>query len=373
MTIAHEDAHNENVMPNVRATEVEMGGDLVLRTGGAYLRSESRVDGNDSLSVRAPFSDTVAGDKAYAPIATELQEQVTLQGDDSFDFVGTDKIVFFPARTEGALVQKYYAKAGTVAATAPVNFKIYRGESVGDIVPGNLFYEANLPPELWPANGQEFSFTIDEYAVDPYRGKDHLDFIAGSGTIAVYTSTQPFSAKFNASQTVPFTKVDQHTIDEDVILTAGQTRTPHQTVGVDTSGGSVPVNNPLIAGRAYMVNLTDVRHQDFKFVKDAPNGDYYEYLGRDGVLFDGNTSLSLTSNTANALVTPGIDIERAAGGNDISMGAAREFDGSNDGTVAFFTEGVLNTGDKVRLFMDCNKAAPSAVINYFFKTIRKVN
>lgn len=370
-TIPHEDAHEQNLMPEVNTTDLVLGGNLDLTTGGAYLEATSRVDGMGSLTPRTPFNDLNAADKCVIPYAGLLLIGDTIQPDDGFDFVGATKTVYFPERTEGALVQKYYVKGGTVNATSVVNFKVYRGTSAGDIIPANLRYEADLPASLWQGNGVEFSFGINEYGVAPYTNLKHLDFLTGESSIVVYTSSNNFSVKFNVSQTLPYLRADQHIITEREALDQFTTRSPYIVVEVDTSGGDVPM--PLLLGRNYMKNLSEIRSSFFNFVKDGTNGDYYEYTGEDGALNMAITSAGYLSNEPGAELTPGIDIELFGGGNTIQYGPRREFDGVNEGNLSFPTDGILQKGDKVRLFIDADQAVELGQLTFFRKNVFKVS
>lgn len=371
MTIEHKDAHDQNVMPKVRVIDLNIGSDTEIISGGKWLETYSIIDDTDSLIPNVPFNDTDGAIKAVFPFSSAKQNDVLLQSDESAEKSGTELIFYFP-EMENYLITDYAIKGGATQPTTNVLIEFYRGASAGDIQPGNKFFEATVPFADWPSQGAEAKYSAETYSSGDWAGKKQIPFSKDKATIVKFTCTTTLSLKVNIGQTLPWYKADLYVITERVALDQFTTRTPHTQVVVDTTGGAVTF--PLILGRTYMDNLTEAIPSNlFTFVKDSVNGDYYQYDGDESALFDGNTSLGAVSNTTNAEVIPGIDIERFNGDpNEIQFGPTREFDGANDGNLSFPTFGTLNNGDKVRLFIDCNKAAPSFQITFFRKLVRKV-
>lgn len=370
-TITHKSDHRDQVMPEVRAIDFTLGSDTEILSGGPWLQTYSIVDDNSSLIPHVPYDSVTGSSEAILPFASAKVNDVILQPDESAEQQGTQLIYYFP-RMENYLITQYSIKGGAQVPTTDVLIEFFRGESAGDILPENKFFEATIPPGDWPSQGVEAAYDAITYSSGDFVGRTQIPFSKDQATIVKFTGSTTFSLKVNISQTLPWYKADLYTITARVALDQYSTRTPFFLIEPE----NLPELTPLVQNVLRpMRNLKiDSSHgnpgiMDFELLSDSA----YVYQGLESAWYRGVTSVSAISNVSNCETSWGVVIKNSTT-IDTVLNASREFDLTNEGSIVILTNGFLNTGDTIiPVVVAPTKSCPDFTITGFNKHVIKIN
>ena len=233
----------------IAAGTLWVGKDAALSGVGHRLATESADGSIMHLHVQSEFDGEISTRDAHLAHIYNFVERMVLQSDDSNSWTGSswESTSYSPYST---LSKKIYFKTGSVAATQPVRFRMYRGTDDTGI----LIFDQTYPASLFPADS--------EIELDL---KGYLEFKNGTTYFNKISSSADLSLKVKADSSGIWLAVDMSFVREDNLL-----QTKPWTDGDNWNEGDYFIDSRKI----YICNTTGVQTGTF-----ASNSDKWGEFG----------------------------------------------------------------------------------------------
>jgi hypothetical protein len=170
---------------DIAASTIHIGRDLKIGAAGDYIHITDR---DDDFNAIVPFLK-------YSDAGTGLYPQVPILGEKKTTYFQTDDTTTYHSTLHSwtayppldFLVEGMIFKTGAIAATAPVKVRIFKGVDNT----GELFFEQNYPPAMFPAN-TEVSIVLGGMA-EFHDGEPHYHEISSDVAFDLVGTALPAS------------------------------------------------------------------------------------------------------------------------------------------------------------------------------------
>lgn len=188
-------------------------------------------------------------------------ERIVAQADDSGEFIGTKLSSLIAAGPPfDVMTTKAYWKIGSVAATAPVNLKVYFGtDETGDLV-----FDYTFPASVFGPANTEISFDLSGFILNEFAVP----------SFSIYESEEPFSLRTNAAVTAEWVAFDVYPVTYSSML-----KTKEFVSGNTYNEGEWFIDTDT--EKIYVCRVSGVQTGTF-----VDNLDKWELISKEGTVFN---------------------------------------------------------------------------------------